>query len=137
MRSWYGSDALGREFLTRTGTGIVADIAPVGIVDPHGHDTIYRIELHCETSAGRSGLLHFTTFPIVQADHPALDVARNALGSGAAVEWVAEWHRWPWIAADRPMSGLNLVTDAQARLVRLDYLVEVPEFVPSDWTLDA
>lgn len=137
MRSWYDTDSLGREFLTRSGTGTVADIAPVGIVDPGGLDTCFRIELHCETHAGRSGLLHFKTFPIAHADHPALVIARDAWSSGAALEWTAEWHRWPWIAADRPMSGLNLVTDAQPRLIRLDYLFEVPEFVPSNWTLDA
>ncbi len=133
-------DDAGRECLVRRGWGLVTSVAPVGIIDPAGLATSHRITITCEVVAGRAGSIRFAAYPIVGAGSPLLDVALAAHHDGLPVEWQARWSRHAWIAADLPVSALNLVTDASCTLLALtvrteDGLIDIaiPDFVPAEW----
>ena len=140
MQAWFETDASGRQYLVRTGTGVVTAIAPVGIAGPDDTHTLMRVEIYCDAPHGRPGAIRYSAHPLVSSSDPLLRVARTALDEVWAVEWTVQWHRHDWIPADLPISSLNLATDARAALVGLDRVllpepadVEVPDFLPAGW----
>lgn len=141
MRTWTELDDNECQFLVRSGVGIISSIDPVGIIDPNGAHTFFRVEIQCDISAGRTGNIRFKAQPLVMSDNPILTVARQALESLGEVAWQAEWRRLEWIPADLPISALNLVTDTQSTLVQLELSavaaaftdLSVPDFIPTEW----
>jgi hypothetical protein len=145
MQTWVGEDERGAQYLVRTGTGVVTAVLPVGIVDPDGGNTIYRIEIYCDAPHGRPGSIRYSAHPLVPADDPLYKRALEALDQVWAVMWTVEWHRHDWIPSDVPVAALNLTTDARSLLVGLEHVTVpetmdygVPDFVPAVWraTLD-
>lgn len=140
MQSWLQRDPNGREYLVRSGTGVVTAVAPVGEVDEHGAHALYRVEIYCDAPHGRPGAIRYSAHPLVSSANPLLAVARQALEEVWAIEWTVEWHRHDWIPADLPIMSLNLSTDARAILAALEPVlvpelvdVDLPDFLPSSW----
>jgi hypothetical protein len=143
MQAWLEDDAQGRQFLVRTGTGVVTAVVPVGMGDDEGAHALYRVEIYCDSPHGRPGAIRYSAHPLVPSDDPLYAVARRALDEVWAVEWTVQWHRHDWIPADLPIGSLNLATDATAVLVSLDQVVVpepvevgVPDYLPASWTED-
>lgn len=141
MQSWLEHDPDGREYLVRSGTGVVTAVVPVGEVDESGEHALHRVEIYCDAPHGRPGSIRYSAHPLVSSADPLLDVARRALDEVWAVEWTVEWHRHDWIPADLPVTSLNLATDARAVLGALEPVlvpelvdVELPDYLPSGWT---
>lgn len=140
MQTWVESDERGRQYLVRTGTGVVTAVTPVGIVGPDDSHTLYRVEIYCDAPHGRPGAIRYSTHPNVTADQPLFTAAREALEQVWPVVWTVQWHRHDWIPDDLPIGALNLVTDARSMLVGLDKVLlpdpmdaDVPDFVPVHW----
>lgn len=140
MQAWFETDAAGRQYLVRTGTGVVTAIGPVGVAGPDDTHTLYRVEIYCDAPHGRPGAIRYTAHPTVASDDPLLAVARRALDEVWAVEWTVQWHRHDWIPVELPISALNLATDARAVLAALDQVVvpepadlDVPDYLPVGW----
>lgn len=140
MQAWLERDDRGREYLVRSGTGVVTAVVPVGIVGPSEQCTFYRVEIYCDAPVGRPAAIRFSVHPHVVADGPLFDVADDALREVWPVSWSAQWHRHDWIPGDLPLGTLNLVTDARCVLAALDQVavpepvdVAVPDFVPVRW----
>lgn len=140
MQTWVEVDERGREYLVRSGTGVVTAVVPVGIVEAQSAHTMYRVEIYCDAPHGRPGSIRFSAHPIVAADSPLYRQALLALDQVWAVLWTVQWHRHDWIPDDIPIGALNLTTDSRSVLSGLvavtvpdsvDY--DVPDFVPSHW----
>lgn len=119
VRAWIEHDEQGREFLLRTGRGVVTAVAPVGIVAPDGEHTLYRVEIAVEPTPGRARAIRYSVHPILRADDPMFGTAILAWDTSAPVAWTVAWHRHDWIPADLPVTALNLVTDARCLLGEL------------------
>lgn len=140
MQTWVEVDPEGRQYLVRTGTGVVTSVEPVGLVGPDDDRTTYRVEIYCDAPHGRPGAIRYSTHPLVQSGHPLLAVAKAALDEVWPVEWTVQWHRHDWIPADLPIGALNLVTDARSVLTGLDRVLvpepleaAIPDFMPLHW----
>jgi hypothetical protein len=140
MQSWLEVDESGRQYLVRTGTGVVTAVAPVGINGPDDTHSLYRVEIYCDAPHGRPGAIRYSTHPIVSSGDPLLDRARAALDDVWAVVWTVQWHRHDWVPADLPIASLNLMTDARALLAGLDPVAvpesveaAVPDYLPASW----
>lgn len=143
MQAWLETDDTGRQFLVRTGTGVVTAIVPVGVAGPDDTHALYRVEIYCDAPHGRPGAIRYSTHPLVSSGDPLFAVATRALDDVWAVEWTVQWHRHDWIPADLPIASLNLATDARAVLASLDRVLvpepadlEVPDFLPVGWLDD-
>ncbi|MHB1067657.1 MAG: hypothetical protein ACYC2Z_09585 [Candidatus Nanopelagicales bacterium] len=140
MQAWIQDGADGRQYLVRTGTGVVTAVVPVGIVDPDERHTLYRVELYCDAPHGRPGSIRYSAHPVVAGGTPLHAAALEALEQVWPVAWTIEWHAHDWIPADLPIASLNLVTDARCVLAGLDRVVvpepldDLPDFVPVAWT---
>ncbi len=140
MQAWLELDDRGREYLVRTGTGVVTAVVPVGIVGPDDLHTFYRVDIYCDAPHGWPGAIRFSAHPIVAAENPLFGVVAESLREVWPVVWSAQWHRHDWIPAELRIDTLNLVTDARCNLVALDRvampeLLEDPvlDFVPARW----
>ena len=140
MQTWVEVDDCGRQYLVRTGTGVVTAVAPVGIVSPDDQHTLYRVEIYCDAPHGRPGAIRYSAHPLVQAGDPLHRVALDALQEVWPVMWTVQWHRHDWIPDDVPIAALNLTTDSRSLLAGLDRVVlpetvdyGVPDFVPITW----
>jgi hypothetical protein len=140
MQTWVEADERGRQYLVRTGTGVVTAVAPVGMVDADDAHTLYRVEIYCDAPHGRPGAIRYSAHPLVAADNPLYRESLRALDQVWAVMWTVQWHRHDWIPDDVPIGALNLATDSRSLLVGLDRVtvpesVEygVPDFVPVHW----
>jgi hypothetical protein len=142
MQAWLDSDEQGRQFLVRTGTGVVSAVVPVGIAEPDESHALYRVEIYCDAPHGRPGAIRYSTHPVVSSEDPLFALARRALDEVWAVGWTVQWHRHDWVPADLPISSLNLATDARATLAGLDRVslpepvdmdIDVPAFLPAGW----
>jgi|JI10StandDraft_1071094.scaffolds.fasta_scaffold25405_6 hypothetical protein len=141
MQAWVEADERGREYLVRTGTGVVTAVVPVGIVGPDDRHTFFRVELYCDAPHGRPGAIRYSAHPIVAAEDEGCRTALAALNDVWPVVWTVEWHRHEWIPAELPIASLNLVTDARCVLAALDRVVvpepleeAVPDFIPARWS---
>jgi hypothetical protein len=123
MRAWVEADDQDREFLVRTGTGLVTAVVPVGIVGPDNAHTFYRVEIYCDAPGGRPGAIRYSVHPVVAADDELFEVASGAQKDMWPVVWSAQWHRHDWIPVELPVSSLNLATDARCILAALDRIV--------------
>jgi hypothetical protein len=140
MQTWVESDDRGRQYLVRTGTGVVSAVTAVGIVGPDEGHTLYRVEIYCDAPHGRPGAIRYSAHPLV-VDGDRLHVAAlEALEQVWPVSWTVQWHRHDWIPDDLPIGALNLVTDARSMLVALDQVIlpeiveyGTPDFVPASW----
>ena len=141
MQAWLEVDDHGRQFLVRTGTGVVTAVAPVGIAGPDDSHSLYRVEIYCDAPHGRPGAIRYSTHPIVSSSAPLLESARAALDDVLAVVWTVQWHRHDWIPDNLPIASLNLATDARAVLTSLDAVAlpdsveaQIPDYLPVGWT---
>lgn len=141
MQAWLDTDDSGRQFLVRTGTGVVTAIVPVGTDGPDADHALYRVEIYCDAPHGRPGAIRYSAHPLVSSADPLLAVARRALDDVWAVEWTVQWHRHDWIPADLPITSLNLATDTRAALAGLDRVavpepadLEIPDYLPVGWS---
>lgn len=141
MRAWVEGDDRGREYLVRTGTGVVTAVVPVGLVGTDDRHTFYRVEIHCDAPLGRPGAIRFSSHPLVLAEDALFSTAVDSLREAWSIAWTVEWHRHDWIPGDLPIGSLNLVTDARCGLVALDRVAApeavddaAPAFVPARWT---
>lgn len=128
MRAWVDVDDQNREFLVRTGTGLVTAIVPIGIAGPDSSHTFYRVEIYCDAPSGRAGAIRYSVHPVVAADDELFEVASDAQEDVWPVLWSAQWHRHDWIPVELPISSLNLATDARCILAALDRVV-APELI--------
>jgi hypothetical protein len=140
MQTWVECDGRGRQFIVRTGTGVVTAVVPVGIVSHDAVHTLYRVEIYCDAPHGRPGAIRYSAHPLVSAGDPLHSVSLEALEQVWAVMWTVQWHRHDWIPDDVPIGALNLTTDSRSVLVGLDRVtlpetVEygVPDFVSMNW----
>lgn len=140
MQAWLETDERGRQYLVRTGTGVVTAVVPIDEPDPSGAHALYRIEIYCDAPHGRPGAIRYSAHPLVSSGNPLLEVARRALEDVWAVEWTVEWHRHDWIPEALPIASLDLATDATASLAALERVVlpepedlDVPDFLPASW----
>jgi hypothetical protein len=141
MQAWLQLDDDGREYLVRTGTGVVTALAPVGIVGPDGRHAFYRVEIYCDPPQGRPGAIRFSAHPMVPHADPLFAAADDALREMYPILWSAQWHRHDWIPAELPIARLNLSTDARCVLSGLDRVdlpelaeAAIPDFIPVLWT---
>lgn len=139
MQTWVETDGQGRQFLVRTGTGVVTAVVPVGS-DPDLDATFCRVEIYCDAPHGRPGAIKYSAHPLVQSGQPLHRAALEALEQVWPVSWSVQWHRHDWIPSDLPIASLNLTTDARSLLTGLDRVVVpepvevgVPDFVPVQW----
>lgn len=132
MQAWVETDGQGRQYLVRTGTGVVTAVVPIGIVDPDDDHAFFRVEVYCDAPHGRPGAIRYSVHPIVQGTDPLRAAAAAALDQVWPVIWTVEWHRHDWIPDDLAIDTLNLVTDTRSILVGLDRVV-VPELVDADF----
>ncbi len=140
MQSWLEIDERGRQYLVRTGTGVVTAVVPLGQPDPSGAHALYRVEIYCDAPHGRPGAIRYSTHPVVSGADPLIEVARRALDDVWAVEWTVQWHRHDWIPGDLQVSSLNLASDTTATLAALEPVLlpepadlDVPDFLPAAW----
>lgn len=142
MQAWLDIDDQGRQYLVRTGTGVVTAVVPIGVADPDEQHAFYRVEIYVDAPHGRPGAIRYSTHPIVSSEDPLYAVARRALDEVWAIEWTVQWHRLDFIPADLPMASLNLATDSRAVLASLDRValpepvdldVDIPAFLPVGW----
>ena len=140
MQTWVAPDDRGRQYLVRTGTGVVTAVTPVGIVGPDGHHPLYRVEIQCDTPRGRPRAIRYSVHPLVPSGGAVYNAALEAWEQVWPVGWTVEWHRHDWIPDDLPIGALDLVTDARSVLVGLDRFVlpesvenATPDFVPASW----
>lgn len=141
MQAWIEEDPSGRQFLVRSGTGVVTAIVPVGVMAPDGTHALARVEIYCDAPHGRPGAIRYSAHPVVATDSPLYRAAVEALDEVWPVAWAIEWHRHDWIPADLGIASLNLVTDTRCVLTSLERVVvpepldtEVPDFVPASWS---
>ncbi len=128
MRAWVEADDQNREYLVRTGTGLVTAVVPIGIVGPGNTHTFYRVEIYCDAPGGRPGAIRYSVHPVVAADDELFEVASGALHDVWPIVWSAQWHRHDWIPVDLPIASLNLATDARCILAALERIV-APELI--------
>jgi hypothetical protein len=140
MQTWVEVDEQGRQYLVRTGTGVVTAVVPVGIIGADDEHTLYRVEVYCDAPHGRPGAIRYTTHPLVEAGDPLRKVAAEALEQVWAVAWTVQWHRHDWIPDDLPIAALNLTTDSRSVLAGLDRVTlpetvdfGTPDFMPLAW----
>jgi hypothetical protein len=140
MQTWVDVDSRGRQFLVRTGTGVVTAVVPVGIVGPDEDRTSYRVEIYCDAPHGRPGAIRYSVHPIVASVSELHREAVDALEQVWPIVWTVEWHRHDWIPDDLPIGALNLVTDARSILTSLDRVAlpepvfeDLPEFADLSW----
>ena len=143
MQTWVEVDDRGRQYLVRTGTGVVTAVAPVGIVSPDDELTLYRVEIYCDAPHGRPGAIRYSAHPLVQAGDPLHRSAVDALREVWPVMWTVQWHRHDWIPDDVPIAALNLTTDSRSVLSGLDRVLlpesvdfGVPDFMPVAWQVE-
>jgi hypothetical protein len=139
MQTWVETDGQGRQYLVRTGTGVVTAVVPVG-GEPDREASFSRVEIYCDAPHGRPGAIKYSAHPLVETGHPLHRAALESLDQVWPVVWTVEWHRHDWIPGDLPIASLNLGTDARSILAALDRVVvpepvdaDVPDFVPVQW----
>ena len=140
MKSWLEVDDLGREYLVRTGTGIVTAVS-VLTHDLHADNSDFlRVDISCDAPAGRSRAIRYSAHPRVVQNSVVAELARRAEEGQFSVDWTVEWHRLDHIPGNIPIMSLNLATDTHANLIVLervlstdDVQVEIPDFVPASW----
>ena len=140
MQTWVEADAAGRQYLVRSGTGVVTAVAPVGIIGPDDEHTTCRVEIYCDAPHGRPGAIRYSVHPVVSATSPLCAAAYDALEQVWPIAWTVEWHRHDWIPDDLPIGALNLVTDARSVLKGLDRVAlpepafaDIPDFAEVQW----
>lgn len=131
MQAWIEVDDRGRQYLVRTGTGVVTAVAPVGIVGPDGEYEFYRVEIFCDAPHGRPGAIRYSAHALVGVGERLWHVAVEALDRVWPVIWTVQWRRHDWIPDDLPIVSLDLATDARGLLVALDRVV-LPEPVDDE-----
>lgn len=139
MQSWVETDDRGRQFLVRSGTGVVTAVVPLGF-DPEAGSTFFRVEIYCDAPHGRPGAIRYSAHPVVESGHPLHRAAVEALDEVWPVAWTVAWHRHDWIPAELPIGSLNLSSDARSVLVVLDRVVVpepvdagLPDFAALNW----
>jgi hypothetical protein len=141
MQTWMESDGQGRQFLVRTGTGVVTAVVPVGAEEGSDH-AFCRVEIYCDAPHGRPGAIRYSAHSLVESGHRLHRAALEALEQVWPVEWTIQWHRHDWVPGDLPIASLNLATDARAVLTSLDPVLlpepvdAIPDFVPLHWQDD-
>lgn len=140
MQAWLEVDDRGREYLVRSGTGVVTAVAPVGIVGPDDLHTFHRVEIYCDAPSGRPGAIRFSVHPIIAMADSLFAAAAEAVRDVWPVSWTVQWHRHDWIPSDLPIGTLNLAADARCNLVGLDRIAlpeqpedGVPDVIPPRW----
>jgi hypothetical protein len=140
MQAWLDIDDDGRQFLVRTGTGVVTAVVAEGLIGPDDTHYLYRVEIYCDAPHGRPGAIRYSAHPVVTGGGPLHRMALEALEEVWAVEWTIQWHRHEWIPAHLPIGSLDLASDARSILVALDPVAvpelvdaDVPDFVPATW----
>ena len=139
MQSWVETDGPGRQYLIRTGTGVVTAVVPVA-GDPDRPASFSRVEIYCDAPHGRPGAIKYSAHPLVEIGSPLHRVALEAFDQVWPVVWTVQWHRHDWIPGDLPITSLNLGADARSVLAALDRVVvpepveaELPDFVTVQW----
>ena len=125
MQAWVEVDDRGRQYLVRSGTGVVTAVVLLG-PDPEAGASFHRVEIYCDAPHGRPGAIRYSAHPVVISGSPLHLAAVAALDEVWPVAWTAAWHRHDWIPDHLPIASLDLATDATATLTALDRVV-VPE----------
>jgi len=133
VQSWIEVDGTGRDFLGRSGTGLVTAVAAMS-------DDLLRLDIACDPGPGRARAIRHTAHPTLGVSSELAQIARQAESEAWPVEWTVEWHRLPDIPGHLPIVSLDLKTDAMATLVSLqrvltdvDVDVAIPDHVPASW----
>lgn len=122
MQGWVVADLSGRSYLVRSGCGTVTAVVPVGLPTIDGHHHEYRVELDVDPPDGTPRAIRVMTCAQVRFDDPLLPQARACAQAQAHVVWAIEWHRHDWVPGHVLITGLDLATQAWARLIALDRL---------------
>lgn len=139
MQTWVDVDDRGRQYLVRTGTGVVTAVVPLGS-DPDLDGVFLRVEIYCDAPHGRPGAIRYSAHPLVETGNALHRAAVEALDQVWPVAWTVQWHRHDWIPAELPIGTLNLSSDARSILTALDRVVvpepvdvDLPDFIPARW----
>ena len=140
MKSWLEVDADGREYLVRSGTGIVTAVSPLTHSPVTDASDFLRVDISCDAPAGRARAIRYSAHPRVLRNSVIAELAQRAEEGQFSVNWTVEWHRLDHIPGNIPIMSLNLSTDTHASLIVLervlserDVQVEIPDFVPASW----
>ena len=133
MRAWIDVDDLGREFLTRVGSGVVLSVTPIGdlgSVRPLSNASTadcprltsapwHRIAILIDGVAGSTSAIRFRASAIISTDDPMYETAMDAIRHEEPCGFTIEWHRHEHLSAEESIESLDLVVDAHCVLVEL------------------
>lgn len=134
MRAWIDVDDLGREFLTRVGSGVVLSVTPIGdlgSVRPLSNASTadcpgltsapwHRIAILIDGVAGSTSAIRFRASAIISTDDPMYETAMDATRHEEPCGFTIEWHRHEYMPAELSIDSLDLAVDAHGILVRLE-----------------
>ena len=134
MRTWIDVDDLGRQFLTRIGSGVVLSVTPIGdlgsvrpLRDALTDDRLaltpaplHRIAILIDGSAGSTSAIRFRASAIISTDDPMYETAMDAIRHEKPCGFTIEWHRHEHLPAELSIGSLDLAVDAHGILVRLE-----------------
>ena len=136
MRAWIDVDDLGRQFLTRVGSGVVLSVTPIGdlgsvrsLSNVVNHDRLaatsaplHRIAILIDGCAGSTSAIRFQASAIIATDDPMYETAMNAIRHEEPCGFAIEWHQHEHLLGVMSIDSLDLAADAHGILVRLEDL---------------
>ena len=134
MQAWIDLDDLGRQFLTRVGSGVVLSVTPIGdlgsaqsLSDVVNDDRLaltaaawHRIAILIDGAAGSTSAIRFRASAIIATDDPMYETAMDAIRHEEPCGFTIEWHRHEYMPAELSIDSLDLAVDAHGILVRLE-----------------
>ncbi len=134
MQAWIDLDDLGRQFLTRVGSGVVLSVTPIGDLGPvrplSNASTAdcpgltsaawHRIAILIDGAAGSTSAIRFRASAIIATDDPMYETAMDAIRHEEPCGFTIEWHRHEYMPAELSIDSLDLAVDAHGILVRLE-----------------
>jgi hypothetical protein len=134
LQAWIDVDDLGRQFLTRVGSGVVLSVTPIGdlgsvrslsnvLNDDRSALTSaawHRIAILIDGSAASTSAIRFRASAIIATDDPMYETAMDAIRHEKLCGFTIEWHRHEYMPAELSIDSLDLAVDAHGILVRLE-----------------
>lgn len=108
--------------ITRTGAGLVTAVVPVGTIDADGIADLYRVEIAVIPPSHRPNAIRYSIHAHVVPADPIYPAAMIALYGAHPHAWTMRWIRNDGVPADIPVHRLNMFTQMQHRLLRLELL---------------
>lgn len=121
-------DSEGREYLERSGTGVIVSIAPVS-------DFFARVTILCDDRPGASSAIRYQAGALVATNDALYQAVTEHFDDQQPVTWNIAWHRHDWVPAELPITALDLTNDTRATLTELQPVSRnvLPNHVPVDW----